>query len=217
METHGQRIKRFREKLRLTLEDVGKDIGLTKQAIYKYENDIVSNIPYDKILLLAKALHVKPWEILGWENPEQDQTFKLSPESTTITIPFINQKLSAGYGKDFLSSENITVKTIDIMVAMARGLDKSTLIAAKVRGNSMIGEKIFSGDIVVFSRWLINQEGIYVINYAGDIMVKKLSFDALNNQISIISANHDYPVRTVDAEYVNILGKVVGCIHIMDY
>ena len=53
METQGTRIKRFREKNGLTMEEVGKSIGLTKQAIYKYENDIVTNIPYDKIIIAA--------------------------------------------------------------------------------------------------------------------------------------------------------------------
>lgn len=216
METQGQRIKSFREKAGLTLEELGKEIGLTKQAIYKYENDIVSNIPYDKILLLAKALNVQPWDILGWNAPSKE-LFMIDETSATITIPFINQKLSAGTGEDYLLSDNISIKKIDILSSMARGIDKKTLVAAEVIGNSMIGEKIYSGDIVVFSKGLIRGEGIYVINYAGDVMVKKIDFDKLHNQVSIISANPDYPIKTVDAEYVALLGKVIGWIHRENY
>lgn len=217
METQGTRIKRFREKNGLTMEEVGKSIGLTKQAIYKYENDIVTNIPYDKILLLAKALHVEPWEILGWNAPDNDKVFKLSPDSATITIPFINQKLSAGTGADYLSAEDTTVRTISVLSTIARGANIESLVAAEVVGDSMIGEKIFSGDIVIFSRGLIRGSGIYVINYAGEVMVKKVTFDALENKVTIISANIDYPPKTVDADCIAILGKVLGWIHMENY
>ena len=214
METQGERIKRLRENAGLTLEEVGKKIGLTKQAIYKYENDIVTNIPYERILLLAKAFDVEPWEVLGWDPPT---TKPFKADDLTITIPFVSQKLSAGRGENYLSDDDIEVRTISVSAYLARGIDKATLLAAEVRGDSMIDEKIFSGDIVVFSRGLIRQEGIYVINYAGDLMVKKLSFDALNNRVDIISGNRNYPTRTVDAELIEILGKVVGWIHRLDF
>ena len=196
------------------MEEVGKKIGLTKQAIYKYENDIVTNIPYERILLLAKAFDVEPWEVLGWDPPT---TKPFKADDLTITIPFVSQKLSAGRGENYLSDDDIEVRTISVSAYLARGIDKATLLAAEVRGDSMIDEKIFSGDIVVFSRGLIRQEGIYVINYAGDLMVKKLSFDALNNRVDIISGNRNYPTRTVDAELIEILGKVVGWIHRLDF
>lgn len=41
----GRRIKRLREDLGLTQEDVAKKVGVATQTIYKYENDIVTNIP----------------------------------------------------------------------------------------------------------------------------------------------------------------------------
>ena len=120
-------------------------------------------------------------------------------------------------GEDYLSDNDIETKTINISEYLARGIDKATLLAAEVRGDSMVDERIYSGDIVIFSRGLIRQEGIYVINYAGDLMVKKLSFDALNNTVDIISGNRNYPTRTVEADSIAILGKVVGWIHRLDF
>ena len=52
----GQRIKNAREQKSMTLDEVAKRCGTTKQTIFKYENDIVTNIPYDKIVRLAAAL-----------------------------------------------------------------------------------------------------------------------------------------------------------------
>ena len=166
--------------------------------------------------ILSKILKVNPAWLAGFDVPmEEGSVFKA--DDLTITIPFVSQKLSAGRGENFLSDDDIEVRTISISAYLARGIDKATLLAAEVRGDSMIDEKIFSGDIVVFSRGLIRQEGIYVINYAGDLMVKKLSFDALNGRIDIISGNRNYPTRTVDAELIEILGKVVGWIHRLDF
>ena len=167
------------------------------------------------LMKLATALRVSPTWLAGFDVP-MEEGFVFKADDLTITIPFVSQKLSAGRGENFLSDDDIEVRTISISAYLARGIDKATLLAAEVRGDSMIDEKIFSGDIVVFSRGLIRQEGIYVINYAGDLMVKKLSFDALNNRIDIISGNRNYPTRTVDAELIEILGKVVGWIHRLD-
>ena len=88
-------------------------------------------------------------------------------------------------------------------------------VVTEVKGDSMIDANIYPGDYVFFSKGLIKGEGIYVIAFAGDIMVKRLSFDAPRNKLSIISENKNYPVRIIDAESdgVRILGKVIGWIH----
>ena len=75
----GLRIKTAREKKNLTLEEVAKRCETTKQTIYKYENEIVTNIPYDKIVLLSKALDVSPSYLFGWEEK------KSSPSEPQLT------------------------------------------------------------------------------------------------------------------------------------
>lgn len=66
----GQRIRLAREQKNMTLDEVAKRCETTKQTIYKYENEIVTNIPYDKIVLLSKALDVSPSYLFGWEEKE---------------------------------------------------------------------------------------------------------------------------------------------------
>ncbi len=65
--TIGQRIRIARERRDLTLDEVAKRCNTTKQTIFKYENEIVTNIPYDKIVLLSNALAVSPSYLFGWE------------------------------------------------------------------------------------------------------------------------------------------------------
>lgn len=75
----GLRIRAAREKKNLTLEELAKRCETTKQTIFKYENEIVTNIPYEKIVLLSKALDVSPSYLFGWE--EQ----KNSPSEPQLT------------------------------------------------------------------------------------------------------------------------------------
>lgn len=75
----GLRIKTAREKKNLTLEEVAKRCETTKQTIFKYENEIVTNIPYEKIVLLSKALDVSPSYLFGWDEK------KSSPNEPELT------------------------------------------------------------------------------------------------------------------------------------
>lgn len=70
MKTIGNRIKKSREEKQLTQEELAKYINSTKQTIYKYENNIITNIPSDKIENIAKALNISPAYLMGWEVPE---------------------------------------------------------------------------------------------------------------------------------------------------
>lgn len=64
-------LKRRRNALNLTLEDVAKVVGVSRQTIQKYETGVISNAPSDKIELLAKALNTTPAYLMGWEKKEQ--------------------------------------------------------------------------------------------------------------------------------------------------
>ena len=77
--TIGQRIRAARERKDLTLDEVAKRCNTTKQTIFKYENEIVTNIPYDKIVLLSTALDVSPSYLFGWDEKE------ISPNEPTLT------------------------------------------------------------------------------------------------------------------------------------
>ena len=77
--TIGQRIKEARERREMTLDEVAKRCNTTKQTIFKYENEIVTNIPYDKIVLLSNALDVSPSYLFGWDEKKDSPS---QPELT---------------------------------------------------------------------------------------------------------------------------------------
>lgn len=75
----GTRLRSAREQRGLTLEEVARRCGTTKQTIFKYENEIVTNIPYDKLELLSKALDISPAFLFGWNEKES------SPDERQLT------------------------------------------------------------------------------------------------------------------------------------
>jgi transcriptional regulator with XRE-family HTH domain len=69
--TIGDRIRELREEHGITQEELAKHIQSTKQTIYKYENNIITNIPSDKVLILANALHTSPAYLMGWNTDKK--------------------------------------------------------------------------------------------------------------------------------------------------
>lgn len=78
--TLGERIKARRLHLKMTQSEVAAAAHISKQAIYKYENNIVTNIPFDRLDLIAAALETTPAYLLGWDQKPR-QISEDGPES----------------------------------------------------------------------------------------------------------------------------------------
>ncbi len=74
--TRGERIRQMRESADLGLTELADKIGVSKQTLYKYENDIVTNIPSDKIEAIAEVCQVSPAIIMGWELEDRYERHK---------------------------------------------------------------------------------------------------------------------------------------------
>lgn len=130
-------------------------------------------------------------------------------------IPMTDLKLSAGPGEEWGSG----AETGELLAVPRKIFDRyrslcSTFGAATVSGDSM-EPTLKNGEPVVFASGLIDTDGIYVIAIHGELFVKRLSLDLLDNQVTIISDNQFYPEKTypIDREGLRILGKVVFWIH----
>ena len=87
----GKRIALAREQKNMTLEEVAKLCETTKQTIFKYENEIVTNIPYEKIVLLSKALDVSPSYLFGWEEKENSPSELQLTEGEKMLLDLFNR------------------------------------------------------------------------------------------------------------------------------
>lgn len=72
--TVGERIKEVREKICMSQVDFADKINVSKQTLYKYENNLITNIPSDKIEAAAKLGGVSPAYLMGWEEIDSHLT-----------------------------------------------------------------------------------------------------------------------------------------------
>lgn len=87
METTGERIKRYREALGMTQEELAAKIRTSPQNIYKYEKGIIHNIPMGRIQALSEVFGIAPAQLVGWGS-DPDAKFKL-PASENKPIKHI--------------------------------------------------------------------------------------------------------------------------------
>lgn len=66
----AKRLKEKREENGFTLDDVAKNINVSKVTLHKYENLVILNIPIDNIEKLAKLYHTSPSYIMGWTDDD---------------------------------------------------------------------------------------------------------------------------------------------------
>jgi len=76
-------IKKRRDELNLTLEDVAQALGVAKSTVSRYETKDIHNMGIDKIEMLAKVLKCTPGYLMGWEEMRQiDTTVTLAAHRT---------------------------------------------------------------------------------------------------------------------------------------
>lgn len=86
--TTGEKIKYLRKGNCYTQDDLANYLGCRKEAIYKYEKGIVTNIPLEKIERMAELFHVSPCWLAGWEeSPEEHEIDQPPKQIETKTAP----------------------------------------------------------------------------------------------------------------------------------
>lgn len=108
--TIGDRIKKTREKCGISQTDLARMINVSKQTLYKYENNIVTNIPSNKIELLAEKLEVTESYLMGWEDKVDDikmdflVDLAFDEEMQTFVLEMMNMKNKDKQKFDMLKS-----------------------------------------------------------------------------------------------------------------
>lgn len=75
-----ENIKSKRIERKMTLEDLAKNVGVSRQTIQRYESGVIGNIPSDKIELIARALDTSPAYLMGWEQIDTNFSGKEAPK-----------------------------------------------------------------------------------------------------------------------------------------
>lgn len=64
-----ERIKNRRLALELSYQDLSDATGISKSTLQRYETGFIKKVPINQMKVLARALHVTPACLMGWEEP----------------------------------------------------------------------------------------------------------------------------------------------------
>lgn len=204
--TIGDRLKALRSKHKLTLEEVSKYIKVSRQTINRYENNIITNIPSDRIEMLAALFETTPAHLMGWEDdvPMDKSDAALPPIPNAKGVKKIRlPKLGVtAAGEPTFAEYSDEYVEVDFDIKADFALD--------VKGDSMYPD-IQNGDIVfVRSQPEARNGQIAIIMIDGEVTVKVFYKDA--HAITLMPKNAAYPptiITNADGRDVRILGVVV--------
>lgn len=69
--TVGDRIRKQRELSGISQTELAEKIAVKKQTLYKYEMNLITNIPNDVIEKIAKILNVSESYLMGWDKKDR--------------------------------------------------------------------------------------------------------------------------------------------------
>ena len=143
--TKGERIKKLRNEANMSQIALAKRIGVSKQTLYKYENDVVTNIPSDKVMLLSEVLNTTPAYIMGWEEPsEVIKIISARMKSVKVSrVPILSEIPCGDPAMVYNSIDHDDFVEIDSTLA-----ETGEYYGLRARGDSML-PKIEEGDVMI--------------------------------------------------------------------
>ncbi len=197
----ARKLKALRKERNLTLEEVAEMLGTSKQTIHRYENGIIANIPHEKIAALAKILGTSPTELMGWSDGYSD------PNIQPIKIKKLPLVGSIACGEPVYAAEEY-----ESYVAADSNLDADFCLRA--RGDSMIGARIYDGDIVFIRKQSSVDNGeIAAVIINDEATLKRVYYYPEESKLILTPENPKYPPFVYINEELNdikILGKAVA-------
>ena len=203
----GERIKNLRKSYGLTLEELARAVGTSKQTIHRYESGAINNIPPDKIIALAKELKTTPSELFGWGaegftaydyNGDEGEAF------TVNKLPILGD-ISCGipvYAEEEHESYIIT-----------NGKNEADF-CLRAQGDSMTGARIYDGDIVfIRSQNSVDNGEVAAVIIGDEATLKRVYYYPAEEKLILSPENPKYaPLVYIGEELssVKIIGKAVA-------
>lgn len=237
----AQKIKLLRSENGWTQEDLAKKSGVSIQSIKRYETGIGENITTSNLEKIAKVFEVKKSYFLNDDESSlvvrkfdenlvrksfvspsnlkpQNKSNDNTEENGIIAVPYFEDTYASA-GDGAINYEEAPT-TLDFNESFLRGFlrisgDLSKVHIINAKGDSM-EPTIANGELLFIST--ANAGGvisgnIYVINYGGDVFVKRLEKNPITRAVTLFSDNEKYEPIVIDGENLEnyaIVGRVVA-------
>lgn len=197
----GRRIFGLRNQLKMSRADLGQKVGMHETTVKKYEDGNVKSVGTDKLAVFAAALGSSIEYLMGWDECVTLSSVKVSGQLVPVDfkkkIPILG-RISAGlplFAEEHISGyEDVENPSLDY--------------ALVVKGDSMIGARIFEGDIVYVTKECDYENGDIVIALINgyDATIKR--FYKYDNEVILKPENPTMKEQRYKLEEVMLIGKV---------
>lgn len=199
----SERLRSLRKEKGLSLEQVAEMIGTSRQTIHRYETGVITNIPPDKIEALALVLETTPQHIMGWNNDSiSSYNNILAPK--TKKLPILGE---IACGKPIYAEQEHESYVI------SNG-NVSADFCLKARGDSMIGARIYDGDIVfIKSQSFVDNGEIAAVIIGDEATLKRVYYYPQEEKLILSAENPRYaPLVYMGEELdrIRIIGKAIA-------
>lgn len=196
----ANKLKELRKSKGLTLDEVAEAVGTSKQTIHRYENGVITNVPPEKVELLARALGASPALLMGWDE-----------DGARGAAPFYGKRLPF-LGEIACGEPRYAAEEHEGFIATDGGLDADFCLRAK--GDSMTGARIFDGDIVfIKAQSAVDNGEIAAVIINDEATLKRVYYYPAEKKLMLMPENPSFaPLLYVDDELaaVKILGKAIA-------
>lgn len=210
MSVLNDRIKEVRLARGLTLAQVAEHLGVKEATAQRYESGAIKTVKYETIVSLANLFNCTPQYLTGWaDSPDEtasaDLPSNILPLPKTYKVPMLG---TIACGEPILATENI-----DTYVDVPEEIRCDFTLRCK--GDSMIGARIYDGDIVYIREQpdVENGEIAAVLIDGSETEATLKRVYKSEGQIMLMPENSAYqPMVYTDADMarVRILGKAVA-------
>lgn len=209
--TIGERIKKRRTEIGMTVDELASIIGKNRATIYRYESDDIEKLPVTVLEPIAKALRISPGELFGWDKTTGEKLFNADGSAIPGIMPLPKTAKKPRLGKIACGEPILAVENFEGYDNVPNSISCDfTLIC---QGDSMINARINDGDVVYIKQQSIVENGqiAAVLIDGEEVTLKRIYMD--NESIILSPENPKYPPKTFIKENMNrvkIIGRATG-------
>lgn len=205
----GDRIKQRREELGLTVDELANRLGKHRATVYRYESNEIENLPTTILEPLAIALDTTPAYLMGWEEEQKNNDVDIFKFDNIMPI---EKKKFPLLGNIACGEPIFADEEHDLYIEAGANIRADFCLRAK--GESMIGIRIFDGDIVFIRKQDIVDNGeVAAVLIEDEVTLKRVYYDRDANELSLVAENPKFKTMRFYGEELNqikILGKAVA-------
>ena len=206
--TIGERIKKRRTELGLSVDDIAEKLGKGRATVYRYENGDIEKLPTTVLEPLARVLKTTPAYLMGWEEnnennaaPDYSNIKGIMPLPEMRKVPLLG---AIACGEPIYREE-------DEWISLPNDIKADFCL--RCQGDSMINARINDGDIVFIKSCPEVENGqIAAVSIDNEVTLKRVFYYPEKNRLVLYPENKAYEPFVYMNEELNdirILGRAV--------